>query len=696
LSRTLSIATLLAAIALPALAAERSPTPSPEIVSPEPEEAEASSHLRFDPSLVDRTASPCQDLYQFACGGWLKANPIPPDEAAWGRYAQLTDRNREMLAQAIEAAGRKKGGLDENTRKILDYYETCMDEASAERLGLTPVEPILRQIASLGSPRDIVLEAGRLRRTGIPALFALSAIPDPRDARGTIAEVDQGGLGLPDRDYYTNHGEKVARLLEQYRAHVAKTFELTGESAELAAREAHAAVFVETALALGSQTRVERRDPDRVYNRMSPSELKKLAPDLPWEEYFDTVGLKLVSPVNVASPGYFKALETALRAASLEDWKSYLRWTVLRENAPRLNAALEQENFRFFGRTLHGVTEPKPRASRCVMAVDRDLRDIVGQIYVKSLLMPAVKRRVEIIVSLLQGAMKADLARISWMDDDTRSRAQDKLKALVTNVAYPGHWVDMSKVQIGRTSWPANAEQAARFRFDRDLEKIGKPTDRTEWQMAVAAVRASYDPLRNALTLPAGILQPPFYDLWMDDAPTFGAIGWVTARELSRGFDEHGSHFNAEGSVREWWSTRTATAFARRAACVEKQLSGYAAAEDLEVDGKLALGEYVADVGGLKIAYAAFQDAVRGVRSQMPDKVQGFTPEQRFFIGFAQSQCRMLTPEEQRLRTRTGPYLPSRIRVNGSLSGMREFQEAFQCSKEAAPVRKATDDCALW
>jgi putative endopeptidase len=696
MEKTLPFAVLVSAfVAFGAPAQELATAPTP---TPGAEESPfgGRSRFRFSADLVDHTASPCDDFYQFACGGWLKANPVPPEYSVWGRFTELTEKNHEDLAKILQRAALARDTKDERVRKLGDYWVSCLDEAGAERLGLTPVEPALVRIALLKSAKDVVLEALRLRRSGVPALFTFSSTPDARDARVVIGEADQGGLALPDRDYYSRDDERSRKLRERYLEHVTRIFKLAGDGDERAAEEARAVLRIETAIARGSQTRVERRDPGKLYNPMKKGELEKLAPGVPWQEYLAAVGLKPVESINVASPGYFEALDTLLKTAPLKDWKSYLRWTVLHEQAPRLTKAFADESFLFFGAELRGARSLQPRWKRCVAAADRDLRDLLGQVYVQATFRPMARTRAQTMLKLLEDALDGDLSRVAWMDDETRAKAKEKLKAVVNKVGYPDKWVDMSKLAITRGSWPANAARAAEFQFDRELARVGKPNDRLEWRMTPTTVNASYSHEKNAISIPAGILQPPFFDLKIDDAPNFGAIGAVIGHEITRGFDDKGSRYDAAGNLKNWWSERAGAEFRRRAACVEKQFSEYVAVDDQHVNGKLTLGENLADLGGLKIAFEAFRDAIEGVRDRLAPKIEGFTPEQRFFLGFAQIQCRNITVEEQRVRVATDPHSPSKYRVNGPLSNSKEFREAFQCSADAPMVRKAVDACEVW
>jgi putative endopeptidase len=652
--------------------------------------------LRFSPDLVDRTVSPCDDFYRFACGGWLKANPIPPEYSVWSRFAQLTEKNQEDLARILQRAALARKHQDERAQKLGDYWISCVDEAGAEKLGLAPVEPALTRIGLLKSASDVVLEAGRLRRRGIPALFAIGSAPDARNSRLVVAEIDQGGVALPDRGDYSRDGSQAKRVRDRYLEHVTRVFELAGDDRPRASQQARAVLRIETALAAGFQTLQERRDPRNLYNPMKEAELEKLAAPVPWKRYFAAVGLKAVEPVNVASPRYFRTLDSLLKTASLEEWKSYLRWTVLHEEAPRLTKAFVDEDFLFFGAELRGARSLRPRWRRCAAAADGDLRDLLGQVYVRVNFQAGARTRGEAMLELMEKAMDRDLSRVDWMDDETRAEARRKLSTIVNRVGYPDKWMDMSKLTITRESWPANAERAAEFRFDRELARIGQPNDRLEWRMTPSTVAVSYGAKDNAISIPAGILQEPFFGLRIDDAPNFGAIGVLIGRAITRSLEGEGSRYDADGDLRDWWSERAAGAFRRRAACVAKQFSEYAEAGGPRVDGRPTLEEDVADLGGLEAAFAGFQHAIEGVRDRVAPKIEGFTPEQRFFLGFAQSQCRSVRPEEERLEMATDPHSPSTDRVNGPLSNMRAFREAFGCSGDAPMVRRAVDACEIW
>jgi putative endopeptidase len=647
----------------------------------------------FDVTLVDKSVSPCANFYQYACGGWLAANPIPPEYATWGRFNELADRNRDVLHGILEKAAKDEAKRDVIHQKIGDFYAACMDEMHAEAEGAKPLAAAFARIEKVQDVATLTAEIARLRPQGVGVLWSFGSGQDAKDSKEVIAEADQGGLGLPDRDYYTKDDEASKKLRAQYLEHVNKMFELAGDTPERARIEADAVMAVETALAKASMTRVERRDPKKRYNRMNLEELGQLAPSIPWKAYLAAAGVPEVASVNIGSPSYFKGLDELLKAEKPEDWRAYLRWHVIRSAAPQLSSKFVDAEFAFYGTILTGAKALQPRWKRCVTATDQSMRELLGQPYVELTFGAEGKKRTNEMVLALLAAMKADLDAVNWMDDESKVKAQEKLSTFVRKIGYPDKWVDYTKLSVDRASWVANTQRAREFEFRRTLSKIGKPVDKTEWGMTPSTVNAYYSPQHNEIVFPAGILQPPFYDNKLDDGPNYGGIGAVIGHEISHGFDDQGRQFDKDGNLKDWWTGKSADEFVRRAACVEKQFSSYVAVDDLHVNGKLTLGENIGDLGGLKIAHAAL---VAAQKDKEKKTIDGFSPDQRFFLAWGHIWCRNARPEQARLLVQPDPHSPGQWRVNGPLSNLPEFKEAFDCPADSPMLRPAADTCAVW
>jgi putative endopeptidase len=651
----------------------------------------ATAQKSFDLSAIDRSADPCVDFYQYACGNWMKNNPIPADESRWGRFNELEERNRVILRQILEAASAGGPKRDAVTQKIGDFYYACMDETAINRRGAAPIKPDLDRIDALPDKQALADEIARLHRDGANVLFDFSSGPDFRNSRMEIAQADQGGLGLPDRDYYLKQDAKSVELRKQYVAHVQKMFELLGETPQRAAADASTVMDIETSLARGSLDRVARRDPEKVYHKMSPQALAALAPSFAWPKYFEGIQAPRFQDINVAVPEFFKQMQAVLQQAGLDQWKTYLKWHLVHSSAPMLSDAFVKENFDFYGRTLTGAKELKPRWKRCVALTDQALGEALGQKYVDRTFGAEGKQRTLEMVKAIEKAMAQDINRLAWMTPATKQKALVKLQAVANKIGYPEKWRDYSSVRIARDDALGNDRRATQFEFHRQINKIGQQVDRSEWEMTPPTVNAYYDPTENNINFPAGILQPPFYDNRIDDAVNYGAIGAVIGHELTHGFDDEGRQFDAEGNLRDWWTPQDAKAFIDRAACFVKEYSGFTAVDDLKLNGQLTLGENAADNGGVRIALMALSNTLAG--KQAP-KIDGYTPEQRFFLGYGQIWCQNMRDEARRLRALTDPHSPGRYRVNGVVQNMPEFQQAFACRAGQPMVRQPA--CRVW
>ncbi|HET7451650.1 MAG TPA: M13 family metallopeptidase [Thermoanaerobaculia bacterium] len=647
--------------------------------------------LAISPSDMDTSAQPCHDFYTYADGGWLKANPVPPAYSRWGSFTVLADHNREILRGILEEAAAKKASAGSDEQKIGNFYAACMDETKIEAEGSKPIQPDLDRIAKIADRAALEAEIARLHVDGVPALFAFGSQQDRKNSEEVIAGVFQGGLGLPDRDYYVKDDDKTKTIRDQYVAHVGKMMALLGDDAATAAAEGKTVLDIETRLAKASMTRVERRDPDATYHRMSVAELQKLTPNFAWDAYLKEVDAP-PSSVNVGQPAFLETVNRELDAVPLADWKTYLRWHLVADAAPALSSPFVQEDFDFNGRILNGTKEILPRWKRCVAATDDELGFALGHKYVDKAFPPESKARMDTLVKNLIAVLREDLATLPWMGEATRKAAIEKLAAFTPKIGYPDEWRDYSAYRVGRDSYAENVRAGNAFEFHRQLAKIGKPVDRKEWGMTPPTVNAYYNPLKNEIVFPAGILQPPFFDGKADDAVNYGAIGAVIGHEMTHGFDDQGRKFDAHGNLRDWWTPEDAKNYEARAACVEKQFDGYVVQEGLHENGKLVLGESIADLGGLTIAWKAYQKSLAG--KPEPAKIDGFTAGQRFYLSFARVWAENDRPESERLQVVTNPHPLDRFRAIAAPSNMPQFANAFGCQAGDPMVR--AERCAIW
>ena len=643
---------------------------------------------------MDKSADPCVDFYQYSCGGWKKSNPIPPDQVGWSVYGKLYQDNLNFLRGILEQAALSKAPASSLDQKIGDYYAACMDEAAVEKRGLAAIQPDLNAIAQLKSAHDLAPLLARLQeQLGGGVLFSSGSRQDPDDSEKQIAGLNQGGLGLPDRDYYTKDDAKSKETRARYLEHVQKIFELLGDSPETAKKNAETVMRMETSLASASLTRVERRDPYKQKNKIKPVELEQLAPNFNWQSYFRELKLLPFQIINVVPSTFFKEVNSRLADEPLENWKSYLRFHVADRYAPYLSSAFVQENFDFYSKYLRGAKEQQPRWRRCVRYTDSDLGEALGQAYVAKVFSPELKASTRDMVKRIEDAMEQRIRGLDWMSAETKQQALAKLHSIRNKVGYPDKWRDYSSVKIARNDLLGNVQRANAFERRRELNKVGQPVDHGEWGMTPPTVNAYYNSQMNDINFPAGVLQPPLYDAKIDDAPNYGNTGGTIGHELTHGFDDQGSKFDAKGNLSEWWTKDDRQKFEERTKCVADQYAQYVVVDDIHINSKLTLGEDVADLGGELLAYMAWKDATKE-RNLQP--VEGLTPEQRFFVGFAQWACANERPEDMRVRALTDPHSPPEYRVNGVVVNMPQFSQAFSC-KQDQPMTKAPEKvCKVW
>lgn len=650
----------------------------------------------FDLTAIDKTVDPCVDFYAYACGNWMKNNPIPSDQVRWGRFNELADYNTYSLYKEMKDAADHP--TDALQKQYGNYWAACMDTTTIDKLGAKPLQPQLDAIAAIHNIHDLAAFNARQDRRGGGAFFGVGVGQDQKDSSQQIAQTGQGGLSLPDRDYYLNPTPRYQKLREQYHQHVVKMFELIGDTPEQAAKEAANAIWIETELAAGSMDRVEMRDPDKRYHIMTIEELHKLSPDFDWQAYLNGIDLP-AKTINVSSPKYVTTVEYELSHGTLEAIKSYLRWHAVHGAASLLSSNFADENFDFFSRTLNGQKEQQPRWKRCTRMTDGALGEAVGQEWVKMYFPGSSKENTKKMINALEAAMAEDLKTLPWMSDATKVEARKKLDAIVDKIGYPDHWKDYSSIEVKRDDLLGNVTRASNFERKRNLAKFGKPVDTTEWGMTPPTVNAYYSPSQNNINFPAGILQPPFYDNKYDAAVNYGGIGVVIGHEMTHGFDDQGSKYDLKGNVRQWWTDEDFAKFHERTECTAAEYDKFQVAPGQNLNGHLTLGENTADNGGLRLAFAALMKTLSTPDADseplyLDGKRDGYTPQQRFFIAYGQIWCQNATEQSARVLAKTDPHSSGEWRVKGAVQNFDEFGKAFGC-KVGQPMMPA-NTCRTW
>src|SRR5271166_4849244 len=653
----------------------------------------------FDLTAINKSVEPCVDFYQYACGNWMKNNPVPPDKSRWGRSDKMAEHNLYILRDILDQA-EAPGPHSASEKMVGDFYAACMDESTIEKKGMAPLAPELERINRVKTKEDVIKQVAHMHQMTrlemfTPVLFAFYQQPDMHDSNVTIATIDQGGLTLPDRDYYIKDDAKSVETRQKYLEHVQKMFELSGDQPEVAAAEAKTVLAVETGLAKASMDRTLRRDPRTRDHKMTVAEIASAAPNFDLIEYFASNGSPKFFTLNVGNPDFFKQVNSQLDAMPVADWKTYLRWKTINSQAPTLTKAFVEEDFQFNGKYMSGQQEMEPRWKRCVKATDQSLGMALGQLYVDKTFGPEGKERTLKMVKAIESAMQQDIGQLTWMSDTTKKQAYEKLNTIVNNIGYPDQWRDYSSVVIKSDDYAGNSMRAGAFEVKRQYNKIDKPTDRKDWNMTPPTVNAYYRPPMNDINFPAGILQPPFYGKMMDDAVNYGGIGVVIGHELTHGFDDQGRKYDREGNFRDWWTAEDAKEFEQRVDCTANEYSNFVTVKDdkgeVKLNGRLTLGENTADNGGLKLAYMALTSII----GDTPVKpVDGYTPAQRYFLAYGQIWCQNVTEQEARKRVLTDPHSPGRWRVNGAVQNSAAFEQAFGC--KAGQPMVSENACRVW
>ncbi len=650
--------------------------------------------VSFDKSAMDTTADPCQDFYQYACGGWRASHPLPADKARYGRFDELREYNRYLLRSILEDAS-KPGKHTPNEKKVGAFYAACMDEKTVDAKGIQPIEPWLNKVAAITNTQQLLDLTAKMQASGLPPIFNFDSGPDLHNSTMNIAQIDQGGLTLADRDYYLKKDAKMVEVRGRYVEHIQKMLTLAGETPDEAEHDAKTILALETKIAEASMDRVLRRDPKNIDHKMTVAELGKLAPQINFPRYFSLVGSTKLNSLNVANPEYFQKLSALLISEPLENWKSYLRWRIVKSSAPLLSKPFVDENFEFQGKYLSGQKELEARWKRCTSLTDASLGEALGPIYVAKVFPKESKERMDVLVAAIEQSMGKDIQGVDWMSPETKKAAEEKLGKVSNKIGYPAKWKDYRTVVIKRNDFVGNVRAATIFEHKRDMAKLGKPVDKAEWTMTPPTVNAYYDPSENNINFPAGILQPPFFSAKVDEPVNYGGIGVVIGHELTHGFDDQGRKFDGYGNFTNWWAPNDGPEFDKRAQCLADEYSSFVSVKDdkgeVHLNGKLTLGENTADNGGLKLAFTSMTSQA----GDKPDEeIGGFAPDQRFFIGFAQVWCENVAPQRSRELALIDPHAPGKFRVIGTVRNSPDFAKAFGCKTGDAMVPAKT--CHVW
>ena len=655
----------------------------------------AQGHHGLDPANLDTTCAPCQDFYRFANGGWLARTALPPEYPSYGSFTELVERNNQTLHAIVDRLAATAPATPKTAeQKLGAFYASCMDSTAIERAGADPLKNELARLDALASRADLSRALARGHHHGWDPLFNFGGTPDFKNSTMVIAAASQGGLGLPDRDYYVRDDSTARNLRGAYLEYISRTLGLVGDAPAVADSEAHRIVNLETALARASLTRVERRDPNANYHKLALAAADSVTPNLAWPAFLKEAGAPATGAINIGQPRFFRAMDSLIAAVPLADWRAYLRWHFARHLAPWLSTPFVDASFRY-QQAVSGVKEQQPRWKRCIQAANFMLGDALGEAYVKETFTPDARRRARDMVDHLVAALDDRLHTLEWMGDSTRAQAVGKLRAFGKKIGYPDKWRDYSKLLIDKHDFAGNVVRAQTFATARDLGRIDKPLDKSEWRMTAPTVNATYSPSFNDITFPAGILQAPFFDPAADDAVNYGGMGAVIGHEMTHGFDDQGRQFDAQGNLRDWWTADDAQRFKDRASRVAAQFDAYTVVDSsTHVNGRLTLGENIADLGGLKIAYAAFERSLAG--KPRPAPIDGFTPEQRFFLAWAQIWRAKATDQYLRNQVVVDPHAPAQWRGMAALSNLKEFAEAFECKPGDPMVRADSLKATIW